>query len=84
MTLNDQEVATRLDRTRQAIYCKRWTMRLYGPKKRTPKLTSEFLTKLDQTISEKVAKDTVSNSVERIVLGNVTIDLVSKTLTVHF
>lgn len=81
MTLSDEAVATLVNRSRQAVYCKRWSMKLYGKRKRGRKATSPVES---QVITEKVIKDTINNSVERIVLGNVTIDLVSKTLTVHF
>lgn len=81
MTLSDEAVATLVNRSRQAVYCKRWSMKLYGKRKRGRKVTPPVES---QVITEKVIKDTINNSVERIVLGNVTIDLVSKTLTVHF
>lgn len=81
MTLNDEQVAALVDRTKQAVYCKRWSMKLYGKRARGRKA---IIPAESQIITQKVIKDTVSNSVERIVLGNVTIDLVSKTLTVHF
>lgn len=81
MTLNDEQVAALVNRTKQAVYCKRWSMKLYGKRARGRKA---IIPTESQTITQKVIKDTVSNSVERIVLGNVTIDLVSKTLTVHF
>lgn len=81
MTLSNEQVAAMINRTKQAVYCKRWTMNKGWSKKKTPKA---IVPREDNSISEKVIKDTVTNSVERIVLGNVTIDLVSKTLTVHF
>lgn len=85
MTLNDEQVAALVNRTKQAVYCKRWSMKLYGKRARGRKALAKSVQLADSyAITENVVKDTVSNSVERIVLGNVTIDLVSKTLTVHF
>jgi len=81
MTLSDEAVATLVNRTKQAVYCKRWGMKLYGKKAKARKAV---IPAESQSITQKVIKDTINNSVERIVLGNVTIDLVSKTLTVHF
>lgn len=83
MSLSDQELSEKLNRTKQAIYCKRWAMGLYKKKRtRTPKLHDSMVVSGD--VIQKAVNSTIGNSVERVVLGNVTIDLVSKTLTVHF
>lgn len=85
MTLSDEAVAVLINRTKQAVYCKRWSMKLYGKRAKARKALAKSVELADSyAITENVVKDTVNNSVERIVLGNVTIDLVSKTLTVHF
>jgi hypothetical protein len=76
--LSHQEVADRIGRSRQAIYCKRWqleqnkTFKSVMPSKQVEK----------HVISSPIKQ--VKNSVNKIVLGNVTVDLISKTLTVYF
>ena len=82
MTLSDQQVADMVNRSRQAVYCKRWTMKLYGKKKRVPAAVNKQ--QVSTVVSGDVIGKSVANTVEKIVLGNVTIDLASKTLTVHF
>lgn len=82
MTLSDQQVADMVNRSRQAVYCKRWTMKLYGKKKRVSAAVNKQ--QVSTVVSGDVIGKSVANTVEKIVLGNVTIDLASKTLTVHF
>ena len=82
MTLSDQQVAEMVNRSRQAVYCKRWTMKLYGKKKRVPVTVNKQ--QESTVVSGDIIEKSVANTVERIVLGNVTVDLASKTLTVHF
>ena len=89
MTLSDEAVAVLINRSKQAVYCKRWSMKLYGKRARGRKTLAKSAELAESyTVSGDVVNTTVSkavnNSVERVVLGNVTIDLVSKTLTVHF
>lgn len=89
MTLSDEAVGVLVNRSKQAVYCKRWSMKLYGKRARGRKALAKSAELAESyTVSGDVVGTTVSkavaNSVERIVLGNVTIDLVSKTLTVHF
>lgn len=89
MTQSDEQVAVLLDRSKQAVYCKRWSMKLYGKRTRGRKALAKSVELAESyAISGNVVGSTVSkavsNSVERVILGNVTIDLVSKTLTVHF
>ena len=89
MTLSDEAVAVLINRSKQAVYCKRWAMKLYGSRKRGRKTLAKSAELAESyTVSGDVVGTTgskaVANSVERVVLGNVTIDLVSKTLTVHF
>lgn len=81
MSLSEQEVATRINRTKQAVYSKRWSMRLVGPRKR---VKSQPETIVSDNIIQQVVEQTTNTSIERVVLGNVTIDLVSKTLTINF
>ena len=81
MSLSEQEVATRINRTKQAVYSKRWSMRLVGPKKR---VKSQPETVVSDSIIQQVVEQTTNTSIERVVLGNVTIDLVSKTFTIKF
>ena len=81
MTLSDEAVATLVNRTKQAVYSKRWSMRLVGPRK---KVKSQPETVVSDNIIQQVVEQTTNTSIERVVLGNVTIDLVSKTLTIKF
>jgi len=91
MSLNDQEVANQLDRTKQAIYCKRWTMGFYK-KKRVHRSI------VDQLVHQEKPEVTPNNSIQikavvdhimktkqfkKLVVGNITIDLESKVVTVN-
>ena len=78
MALTDKEVATIINRTPQAVYCKRWSMKKKGIRGRKPKAV------VTDSIIQQVVEQTTNTAVERVVLGNVTIDLVSKTLTIKF
>jgi hypothetical protein len=93
MSLTDEDVSKAIGRTKQAIYCKRWMMRLKGSGKSDRKRkvvkepTNPQVSMVVDDIVNAVAANTIKNtdtSVERVVLGNVTIDLVSKTLTIKF
>jgi hypothetical protein len=87
MSLTDSEVSAALGRSKQAIYCKRWVLRLKGPHKKfrvKPKTVDQSYTPDVSTIVDDIVKNTTKSSVERVILGNVTIDLVSKTLTIKF
>jgi transposase-like protein len=80
MSLSDEQVATQIGRTKQSIYCKRWAMKKKGFRVRKPKTTVVN----SESIIQKVVEENTNTSIERVVLGNVTIDLVSKTLTIKF
>jgi len=80
MSLTDQEAATLIGRTKQSIYCKRWAMKKKGFRVKKPKTTVVN----SESIIQKVVEENTNTSIERVVLGNVTIDLVSKTLTIKF
>lgn len=77
LSLSDSVVAEQLGRSKQAIYCKRWSMKNL----RNLRPAKE---KQVEKIVQKVVSKTTEPVVDRVVLGNVTIDLVSRTLTVHF
>jgi hypothetical protein len=83
LSLSDSVVALQLNRSRQAVYCKRWAMGLLK-RKRNRRSKLQDTVPVSDTVVQEVVKGAVGNSVERVVLGNVTIDLVSRTLTVHF
>jgi hypothetical protein len=92
MTLSDQEVATMVDRTRQAIYCKRWTLRLYGKKKRESKPLIAHLVSQEKpdvqsndSIQVKAVVEHImkSKQFKKLVVGNITIDLENKVVTVN-
>jgi len=80
MSLSDEQVATQIGRTKQSIYCKRWAMKKKGFRVRKPKTTVVN----SESIIQQVVEENTNTSIERVVLGNVTIDLVSKTLTIKF
>ena len=80
-SMSDEEVANRINRSKQAVYCKRWSMKKKGIRGRKPK---SMQTMVNDTIIQQVVEQTTNTAVERVVLGNVTIDLVSKTLTIKF
>ena len=80
MSLTDEQVATQLNRTKQSIYCKRWAMKKNGFRVRKPRTTVVN----SESIIQQVVEENTNTSIERVVLGNVTIDLVSKTLTIKF
>jgi len=80
MSLSDEQVAAQIGRSKQSIYCKRWAMKKKGFRPRKPRTT---VVDSDSIIQQVVEKNT-NTSIERVVLGNVTIDLVSKTLTIKF
>ena len=81
-SVSDEEVANRLNRSKQAVYCKRWTMKKKGLRGRKPKAMLQNI--VSEGIIREVVEQTTNTAVERVVLGNVTIDLVSKTLTIKF
>ena len=78
MSLSEQEVATRINRTKQAVYSKRWSMKLVGPKRKRSKTVTT------PEVVQDVVKNATETTIERVVLGNVSIDLVSRTLTIKF
>ena len=80
MSLTDEQVATQIGRSKQSIYCKRWAIKKNGFK---PKKPSTTVVNGDSIIQQVVEKNT-NTSIERVILGNVSIDLVSKTLTINF
>jgi transposase-like protein len=80
MSLTDEQVATQIGRTKQSIYCKRWAMKKKGFRVRKPRTTVVN----SESIIQQVVEENTNTSIERVVLGNVTIDLVSKTLTIKF
>jgi hypothetical protein len=88
MTLSDQEVATMVNRTKQAVYCKRWMMKLNGKRKRGRKPYMESVAstpKLDESIQVKAVVDHImrTKQFKKLVVGNITIDLENKVVTVN-
>ena len=80
MSLSDEQVASQIGRSKQSIYCKRWVMKKKGFRVRKPRTTVVN----SESIIQQVVEENTNTSIERVVLGNVTIDLVSKTLTIKF
>lgn len=88
MTLSDQEVATMVNRTKQAVYCKRWMMKLNGKRKRGRKPLIESTAsapKLDESIQVKAVVDHImrTKQFKKLIVGNITIDLENKVVTVN-
>jgi hypothetical protein len=90
MTLSDQQVAEMVNRSRQAVYCKRWTMKLYGNKKskslvrhivsqEKPEVQSNDSIQV-KAVVEHIMK---SKQFKKLVVGNITIDLENKVVTVN-
>ena len=69
--LPDHVVAAELKRTTMAIYCKRWSLQ----KCKTESRKKEIV----RTVVDKVYNENIN----RIVLGNVTIDVKGKTLIIN-
>lgn len=89
LSMSDQDVGILLSRSTQAIYCKRRNMRLIKVKKHSVKSSHSLPTKPKRVrkyipIVEHSETPVNISKITQLVLGNVTIDLVSKTLTVHF
>lgn len=74
-SLSDKEVAERIGRTVQAVYCKRWSMTKRRPVKREKPMI---------TVADTVVKKTARRVIERIVCDNVVIDITNNTLTITF
>ena len=80
MSLPDDTVATLINRTKQAIYCKRWIMGLNGKNKKVsskPKVSEtpiQVKTVVDHIIKTKQFK--------KLVVGNITIDLENQVVTI--
>ena len=88
MSLSDQEVAAMVNRTRQAVYCKRWMLKLNGKRKRGRKPYMESVAsapKLDESIQVKAVVDHImrTKQFKKLVVGNVTIDLENSVITVN-
>ena len=87
MTLSDQQVATMVNRSRQAIYCKRWTLKLYGKKSKRNKPLVEALVsqvKPERHIEVKTMVDHIikTKQFKKLVVGNITIDLENQVVTI--
>ena len=80
MSLTEEQVATAIGRSKQAVYCKRWALRLIN-RKRKPRKSKGTNT---PEVVQDVVKNATETTIERVVLGNVSIDLVSRTLTIKF
>jgi len=80
MSLTDEQVAAQIGRSKQSIYCKRWAMKKKGFRPRKPRTTVVN----GESIIQQVVEKNTNTSIERVILGNVSIDLVSRTLTIKF
>jgi len=87
MSLSDEQVATMVNRSRQAIYCKRWTLKLYGKKSKRNKPLVEALVsqvKPERPIEVKTMVDHIikTKQFKKLVVGNITIDLENQVVTI--
>ena len=81
MSLDDQEVATRINRSKQAVYCKRWTMKLHNKKRKV-----HFVpTVTDDSVQLKSTVDHImkTKQFKKLIVGNITVDLENKIITVN-
>jgi hypothetical protein len=79
MSLPDNAVATLINRTKQAVYCKRWIMGLYGKKKRVSKPTvSETPIEVKKVVDHIIK----TKQFKKLVVGNITIDLENQVVTI--
>jgi hypothetical protein len=80
MSLSDNAVATLINRTKQAVYCKRWIMGLYGKKK---KLSSKPTVSETPLQVKKVVDHIIkTKQFKKLVVGNITIDLENQVVTI--
>ena len=69
LSLSDEEVAKQIGRSTMAVYCKRWDLKKSK--------------KTDLKKSPIVVNKTKEETIKRIVLGNITIDISSQTMTIN-
>ncbi|NBP15226.1 hypothetical protein EBU95_12625 [bacterium] len=82
-TLSDKDVAEKLNRTENAIYCKRWAITKGKYRKNgiptPPRKRSSKISKIERPVS---ITEINSIKVNKIIFGNVIIDVINKTLIV--
>lgn len=85
MSLDDQEVATRINRTKQAVYCKRWTMKLHNKKRKVHFVPTVTESVSDDSVKLKATVDHImkTKQFKKLIVGNITIDLENKVVTVN-
>jgi len=80
MSLPDDTVATLINRTKQAIYCKRWIMGLHSKNK---KLSSKPTVSETPVEVKKVVDHIIkTKQFKKLVVGNITIDLENQVVTI--
>ena len=82
--LSNEILAKMLDRTVQSVYHKRWRMKLNKGKSYSKPVSIVKAKDKKVSVPTMIAKKSGDLSVQQIVLGNVTIDMISKTLTIKF
>lgn len=85
MSLSDEEVATQINRSKQAVYCKRWTMKLYGKRRRVQFIPTVNKSDKNDSVQLKTTVDHIvkTKQFKKLVVGNVTIDLENSVITVN-
>ncbi len=81
MSLTDKDVAELINRSENAVYCKRWALTKGKYRKNVRKDVVKRVRK--STISTVERSEPNLSKVNRIIFGNITIDLVNKTLIVN-
>lgn len=81
MSLTDKDVAELINRSENAVYCKRWALTKGKYRKNAGKDVVKRARK--STISTIASAEPNLSKVNRIIFGNITIDLVNKTLIVN-
>lgn len=85
MSLSDEEVATQINRSKQAVYCKRWTMKLHGKRRRVQFIPTVLESNQNTSVELKRTVDHIikTKQFKKLVVGNVTIDLENSVITVN-
>ena len=85
MSLSDEEVANLINRTKQSVYCKRWTMKLHGKRRRVQFIPTVLDSNQGNPIELKRTVDHIirTKQFKKLVVGNITIDLENSVITVN-
>ncbi len=85
MSISNDQVATLINRTKQAVYCKRWTMQKGVARKRVKKNTeANPIAESGDSIQIKKVVDHIikTKQFKKLIVGNITIDLENQIVTI--